>query len=60
MPEVDALQEKIRILERALRFYGNVAHYGDRGEYWTIVIDEGKTARKAIKEVAAIDQEEET
>lgn len=56
MPEVDALKEKIWILERALRFYGNAAHYGDRGEYWAIVIDGGKTARKAIKEVAEYGQ----
>lgn len=44
------LEEAIKIYEKALQYYGNPANYGDRGEYWKIVIDEGKTARKALKE----------
>lgn len=54
------MKEKIKILERALQYYGNPANYGDRGEYWTIVIDAGKTARRALKEAAEYGQEEET
>lgn len=44
------LQDKIKILEQALQYYGNIEHYGDRGEYWKIVIDEGATARKALED----------
>ncbi len=51
------LEERIKTLERALQFYGNPKHY-ERGEYWTVVIDGGRTARKAIKEAAAYVQEE--
>lgn len=53
------LEEKTRILERALQFYGNPKHY-ERGEYWTVVIDGGKAARKAIEEASRYGKEEET
>lgn len=54
------LEEMIKIYERALQYYGDPANYGDRGEYWKIVIDAGKTARRALKEAAEYGQEKET
>lgn len=47
--EVDRLKDQQEIYKKALHFYGNPNHYGDRGEFWRIVIDEGKTARKALE-----------
>lgn len=48
---IDALQyqqKEIIRLSNALRFYANKKNYGDRGEYWEIVNDEGRIARKAL------------
>jgi len=39
------LLAEIKRKDAALRFYADPSKYGDRGDYWQIVNDEGKTAR---------------
>lgn len=47
--EIKLLKEENERYKNALQFYGDKSKYGDRGEYWQIVIDGGETARKALK-----------
>jgi len=48
---INKLQNENKRYRKALQFYADKENYGERGEYWTIVNDEGKTARKALKGV---------
>lgn len=48
--KISTLEKKVKIYERVLHFYGNPKNYGDRGEYWIIVVDGGKKARNALEE----------
>lgn len=44
-----SLKDEIDSYKKILSFYGNKDNYGDRGEYWKIVNDEGERARKILK-----------
>lgn len=50
LKQISTLERKVKIYEQALLIYGNPENYGDRGEFWKIVIDGGKIARKALEE----------
>jgi len=49
--KIDRLKEKNKVCIRALEFYADESKYNERGDYWQIVNDEGRTARKAIEMV---------
>lgn len=57
--EIEVLEKRLEIYEKALRIYGNPENYGDGGEFWHIVIDGGKIARKAIEEAKKHGKEKE-
>lgn len=47
--QVEELERQNRILREGLQFYADPSKYGDRGEYWGIVIDSGETAREHLR-----------